>query len=135
MVLAWPDRREPLYQSLLQSAQAAGCLHVTDVTSVYAAFHLIGPKTTELLKELGSAPVDNIAVNGCVQTTTCRVWSLLIRRPALQSSAWLVLVSRDYGEYVWDSIRAAGRKHDIHPFGLSAAKVLAGMEAFDAAIV
>jgi len=135
MVFTSPEKREQLYQRLLEATRPGHCAHVTDVTSVYAAVHLIGPETTQLLKELGTAPVDNIGVNGCVQTPTCRVWSLLIRRQALQGSAWLVLVSRDYGAYVWDSIIAAGRKHQIQPFGASAAKVLTGMGAFDVAIV
>jgi glycine cleavage system aminomethyltransferase T len=68
-----------------------------------------------------------------VQTATARVWSLLIHHEARQGTAWLMLVSRDFGEYVWESVLAAGQKFGIRPLGMLAAQEITGMEEVDVA--
>jgi glycine cleavage system aminomethyltransferase T len=133
VVLAGAALRNRLYTHLAEAAEGQGCVHVTDVTSAYAAVQLFGPMGTALLKKLGSAPVDQIQSECCVQTSTARVWSLLIHHQAGQGSAWLLLVSRDFGQYVWESVLAAGQNFGIQPFGMLAAQVITGMEEIDVA--
>jgi len=133
MVLAGAAVRKQLYTHLAEAAAEPGCVHVTDVTSAFAAVQFFGPMTTALLKKLGSAPVDQIQSDRCVQTSTARVWSLLIHHQAGQGSAWLLLVSRDFGQYVWESVLGVGQKFGIRPFGMLAAQGITGMEEIDVA--
>jgi glycine cleavage system aminomethyltransferase T len=133
LVLAAAGLREQLYNHLVDEARENDCVHPTDVTSAYAALQLAGPKAAPLLKKLGSAPVDQIRTEHCVQTSTARVWSLVIHHEARQGSSWLVLVSRDFGEYVWETVLEAGQEFGIRPFGMSAAQVITGMEELDVA--
>lgn len=133
LVFAKAGLREQLYRTLADEALELGCAHINDVTSAYAAVQFVGPMATTLLKKLGSAPIDHIQLDRCVQTATARVWSLLIHHEARQGTAWLMLVSRDFGEYVWESVLAAGQKFGIRPFGLLAAQVITGMEEVDVA--
>jgi methylglutamate dehydrogenase subunit C len=132
-VLASAGIREELSIHLADAAKERACVHTTDVTSAYAAIQLVGPMAMAVLKKLGSAPFDQMHAGECVQTTAARVWSLLIRQEMRQDFAWMLLVSRDYGEYVWESVLTAGREFGIPPLGISAAQAIAGMEEFDVA--
>ncbi|HXN21708.1 MAG TPA: hypothetical protein VOA41_03080 [Candidatus Dormibacteraeota bacterium] len=118
LLLADPADRVDLYSSMEAAANSPGCAHVTDLTSSFAAMLLLGPKSLELLKKLGSANVGGIPVDGCVQTSIARVWSFLVRWNIEEAPGWLLLVSRDYGEYVWECILSAGHELGIQPFGL-----------------
>ncbi len=133
LLLGAASVREQLYNRLADGARENDCVHATDVTSGFAALQVAGPKAVALLKKLGSAPVDQIQTEHCVQTSTARVWSVVIHHEARQGSAWLVLVSRDFGEYVWETVLAAGQEFGIRPFGMSAAQVINGMEEIDVA--
>jgi heterotetrameric sarcosine oxidase gamma subunit len=133
LVLTVAGLREQLYSCLVNEARENDCVHPTDVTSAYAALQLAGPKAAPLLKKLVSAPVDQIRTGHCVQTSTARVWSLVIHHESRQGSSWLVLVSRDFGEYVWETILESGQEFGIRPFGMSAAQIITGMEELDVA--
>jgi len=133
VVLAGAGLRQQLYRRLADAVRGHGCVHATDVTSAYAALQLIGPMSASLLKKLGSAAIDQIQVDHCVQTTTARVWSLLIHHEVRQGKGWLLLVSRDFGQYVWESMFVAGQNLGIRPFGMLAAQTLTGMEEIDVA--
>jgi heterotetrameric sarcosine oxidase gamma subunit len=133
VVFANAGLRKQLYTRLADATQDQGCAHATDVTSAYAALQLVGPMAAALLKKLGSAPIDQIQTDHCVQTSTARVWSVLIHHQARQGSAWLLLVSRDFGQYVWESVLAAGQGFGIRPLGILAAQAITGMEEIDVA--
>ena len=51
---------------------------------------------------------------------------MLIRRDVREVPGWLDLVSAT-GEYVWESVLAAGHEFGIRPFGTQAEKVSVGM--------
>jgi sarcosine oxidase subunit alpha len=135
MVLAPPSCREQINQNFREAAQVSQCVHVTDMTSAFMAMYLFGPKIPEMLKKLGSAPIDQMNTQSCVQVTTARVWSLLIHMPAPSENVWLLLASRDYGEYVWESVLEAGHALGIEPMGVIAAQAFTGMEAIHVAAV
>lgn len=133
IVLAQPSLREQLYRHLLDIVQRESCVHINDLTSAYAAFQLFGPKAEAVLKKLGSAPVEQVPIEHCLQASSARVWSLIIHHGVRQGSAWLVFVARDFGEYVWESVLSVGQKFSIRPFGIAAAQVIIGMEELDVA--
>lgn len=135
LAIAAPGCQKHLYHVAVEGAREKDCVHVTDVTSVYAAFHLIGPRATEVLKRVGRAQVDTVQSWHCVQSVTARVWSLLLRHEKGQSPAWLVLLSRDFAEYVWEAVLAAGHEFAIRPFGSMSASTSVPPEAFDVATV
>jgi heterotetrameric sarcosine oxidase gamma subunit len=132
-VIGGPGIRDELSIYLADAVREQGCAHTTDVTSAYAAIQLVGPMAAAVLKKLGSASLDQVPPGQCVQTATARVWSLLIRYEVRNDFAWMLLVSRDFGEYVWESVLMAGREFGIQPLGLSQTQVITGMEEFDVA--
>jgi glycine cleavage system aminomethyltransferase T len=135
LLIAPPSRRVELYSTMTDGARQRTCAHVTDLTSGYAALHLVGPEATELLKTTGSAKLDAMKAWRLTQSGTARVGSLLLRHEVRGIPAWLLLVSRDYAEYVWGALMMAGRSFGIRPFGSAAARSSEVAEAFDVAAV
>ena len=131
LTIASSKHQQEINHVLSQSIANETCVHVTDVTSAYAAFYLVGPKAIEVLKRCTSAPIESIRSRQCLQSPTARVWSLLLRD---DNGAWLILVSRDFGEYVWRSILAEGHEFGIGVFGERAAQSLSS-GAFNVAAV
>jgi len=134
LVTASSDHQKILYDALIEKVEAGDCVHVIDMTSAYAAFHLIGPKSIEVLKRCAAAPLEAMRPRQCLQSPTARVWSLLVREDVGTLPAWLIFVSRDFGEYVWTSILAEGRDFGIGVFGQTAAQLLSA-GVFDVAAV
>ena len=101
---------------------------VTDVTSVYAQFLLAGPRSRDILAKLTSLNVSERALPdfGCAQTSLSHVHATILRQDLGALQAFHLLVSRDYGEDVWESIMHAGREFHIAPFGLEALAMLGG---------
>ncbi len=108
------------------------CVHLTDVTSTYAALHLVGPMSTAVLKKLGPVCAEAMATSDCCQSPLARVWAFVTRRDVGDLPAWLLLISRDYGEYFWECVLSAGNEFGIRPFGIRAAELLAESEATNA---
>ncbi len=134
LILGNSEHRLSLLSRFASAAMPGSCTHVADVTSAYAAIHLVGPLVAPLLKSLSSAPVESIRELTCCQTSIARVWGLLVRLPGRSSPEWLVFVSRDYGEYVWESFLKVGRSFQVQPFGTAVERAL-GQGASDVATV
>jgi len=130
-----PEAGTQVYKNLADASAGDACVHVTDLTSAYAVLRLAGPKSTELLKKLSSVRVDSIATDRCIQGPLAGVRALLIRRDAGDVLSWLLFVSRDFGEYVWECVLSAGREFGIRPFGTAAESSLTSAEAPDASVV
>ena len=137
LLLTEPGSRRVLSQRLSDAASASGCVHVTDLTSAYAAIHLVGPKSLDLLKKLCPADLAprSFPSSRCVQAPVAKVGGLLIREDIAGLLAYYLLVSRDYGEYVWKCVMAAGQEYGIRPFGLTAEQRLERKEAKDVAAI
>jgi sarcosine oxidase subunit alpha len=135
IVLGGVKQRAEIYSSLSDAGSGDDCVHVTDLTSAYAALQLIGPMSKNLLKKLGPAQIDSMKNDSCQQSPLARVVALLIRRDVREVPGWLILVSRDYGEYVWECVLAAGHEFGIRPFGIQAEKILMDAEAADVEVV
>jgi len=135
IALGEAEERLQLCSALADAALGDGCVHVTDVTSAYAALSLVGPMSTKLLKKLGPARIDSMTTGRCLQSPDARVATLLVRRDVRDIPAWLLLVSRDYGEYLWECVLSAGHEFGILPFGTAAQRLLTGAEATDVAVV
>jgi glycine cleavage system aminomethyltransferase T len=68
--------------------------------------------------------MENLA---CGQTSLAHVHSIVLRDDLQGVPAFHILVSREYGESVWESILHAGHEFQLAPFGLKALEVLGGL--------
>ena len=86
---------------------------VTDVTSIYSAILLAGPKSREVLQKLTTLNVSDRAMpeGAARQTRLAHVNATILR-----SDGWVILNSRDVAEYVWQTLLHLG----AHPFGMVA---------------
>ena len=139
LVTCGPDEREmrQVQASLAPDNPAgndpASCVHVTDVTSVYAALLLAGPQSREVLHRLTDTDVSETAMPNlkAAQGGLAHVAAILLRAdvggaPAVPHvPAFWLLVGREYGEYVWEAIMHAGRQFGMVPFGVTALAALA----------
>jgi glycine cleavage system aminomethyltransferase T len=98
----------------------------TDVTSVYANFRLVGPMSREVLSKLTSLNLSDVAVPNlaCAQANVAHVHGIVLREDIGSTPAFYLLVGREYGESVWQSIAHAGDEFHLCPFGLEALQSL-----------
>jgi sarcosine oxidase, subunit alpha len=101
-------------------------VYITDVTSVYAQLLLAGPKSREVLRKLSSLNVSESALPDlrCGQSEVAHVRAIVLRQDLGPIPAFHLLVSREYGESVWEAILHAGQEFDLAPFGFEALKLL-----------
>lgn len=93
---------------------------VTDVTSVYSAILLAGPKSREVLQKLTTLNVrEAVFANGAArQTRLAHVNAIILRYGG--AGAFLILNTRDVAEHVWHALLRAGSGFDAQPFGMVA---------------
>jgi heterotetrameric sarcosine oxidase gamma subunit len=132
LVLCEPEARE----ATLAGVQALGAtsadlglpppVYCTEVTSVYAALLVAGPRSRQVLRKLTSLNVSDAALpdGGCRQAGFAHVHAIVLRRDLRALPAFLVLVSRDYAESAWDALTHAGHEFHMAPFGLAALRRL-----------
>ncbi len=114
-------------RSVLAQVSSANGVSVTDVTSVFAQFVLAGPRGRDILRKLTSLNASEGALPdlGCAQTNLAHVrGSIVLRQDLDKLPAFQILVGRDYGEDVWDSLLHAGREFDLASFGCEAFEAL-----------
>ncbi|HKW99526.1 MAG TPA: hypothetical protein VJN43_17430 [Bryobacteraceae bacterium] len=99
-------------------------VYVTDVTSVYAQFLLAGPRSRDILRKLTSLKVSAIENLGCGQASLAHVHSMVLRQDIDVHPGFHILVSREYGESVWEAVLHAGHEFHIAPAGLKALELL-----------
>jgi heterotetrameric sarcosine oxidase gamma subunit len=124
LVTCDPEARD----SVLAQVSSADGLSVTEVTSVFAQVVLAGPRARDILRKLTSLNVSEAALPdlGCGQTTLAHVrGAILLRQDLGGLPAFHILVGRDYGEDIWDSLLHAGHEFDLAPFGFEAFEALA----------
>ena len=127
MAICEPDARDTVIEEMERAASLYPCLHVTDMTSVYAAFLLAGRDSRDVLNRLTALDVSDQAMPNlsCAQTGLAEVHAVVLRQDVGELPAYRLLVGREYCEYFWDAVMHAGREFGIVPFGLRAQRVLA----------
>ncbi|MDE2992548.1 MAG: hypothetical protein OXU67_01585 [Chloroflexota bacterium] len=103
-------------------------LYVTDVTSVYAALLLAGPRSRAVLQRLTALGVSDAALPdlACARTGLAHVHATILRQDLGPVPAYWLLVGWEYGAYVWDAALHAGESFGIAPIGLEAVQQLRG---------
>jgi glycine cleavage system aminomethyltransferase T len=97
-----------------------------DVTSVYSAFRLVGPHSRDVLRKVTSLNVSGTSLaNGKgAQASVAHVHAIVLHDDLGPLPAYIILVSREYGESVWESILHAGEEFHIAPIGVQALELL-----------
>jgi glycine cleavage system aminomethyltransferase T len=90
--------------------------HIHEPSSPYARFLIAGPNTRAVLSKLTSLNLDLTSAYGSV----AHVRSLVTRHEL----GFLVMIPRDYAEFVWESLLDAGEEFHITVFGLEASRRL-----------
>ena len=125
------SRREVMDR--FQGLQTAGAdlslpppIYVTEVTSAYAQFLLAGPRCRQVLGKLTSLNLSETSLRNldCGQSNVAHVHAIILRHDLDEIPAYELLVSREYGESVWDSVLHAGDEFHLAPFGLQAQQLL-----------
>jgi glycine cleavage system aminomethyltransferase T len=98
---------------------------ITDVTSIYSAILLAGPKSRDVLHKLTTLNVSDVAMpeSSARQTRLAHVNATILR-----GEAFLILNTRDVAEHVWEALLHAGAR----PFGMVAQQQLTGYRHEDA---
>jgi glycine cleavage system aminomethyltransferase T len=132
LVTCEPAARDGIMKHL-ESLQAAGsnlalppAIYVTDVTSVFAQFLLAGPRCRQVLGKMTSLNLSERSLPNlsCGQASLAHVRAIILRKDLDSVPAYYLLVSREYGESVWDSVLHAGHEFHLSPFGLHTQQLL-----------
>ncbi len=127
-VTATTSGAERVYLSMLWwNAQWRLEVDISHVTAAYAAVNLAGPKAREVLAKV----TDDVDVSaaafpymGLREGHVAGIPARLIRIGFVGELGYEIHVPMSQGEALWDAVMAAGRDHDITPFGLEAQRVL-----------
>jgi heterotetrameric sarcosine oxidase gamma subunit len=117
--------------SAIRNPQSA--IHVTDVTSVLAAFCLAGPRSRGLLSKVTSLNLTDRALPpfSCAQAQVAKCHAILARLDAGGMPAYRLFVTRDYAEFVWEALMEAGRDCGVVPVGTEAWRSIGVQERGD----
>ena len=105
-----------------------GCVHRTDRTSGFAQFLLAGPRATRVLNRLSSVDLRDSSFPdlSCRWAPLAHVNAVIARRDRTPLRAYEILVSREFGEYVWRALWETGAPLGMIAFGLEAWLALEG---------
>jgi glycine cleavage system aminomethyltransferase T len=132
LVTCDPSARDEAMESL-QALQVVGTdlslpppVYVTEVTSVYTQFLLAGPRCRDILSKLTSLNLSQGSLPdlSCGQSSLAHVHAIILRKDLEGIPAYHLLVSREYGESVWEFVLHAGHEFHLAPFGLQAQQLL-----------
>jgi glycine cleavage system aminomethyltransferase T len=92
-----------------------------DVTTAYAVFSLVGPNAEPVLAQLTALDLAGCLPPGaCAETGLAGIQALLVRPPTTPLPWVRICVAWDLGEYVWERLLDAGRRHGVEAVGLDA---------------
>jgi len=99
-----------------------------DVSSVYASLCLAGPRSRNVLNKVTSLDVSEVALPNLrgAQGMVAHTHAVVLHEDIGSIPAFHLLVSREYGESVWETIVDAGEEFHLCPFGLTALQSLLG---------
>jgi glycine cleavage system aminomethyltransferase T len=129
LVTCMPESRAIVAAQLEHYAAGAGDsspVYVSDVTPVYAALLLAGPRSTAVLGKLADLDLSSEALPNlaCTQTGIHHVYVLVARQDLPSLPAYLIFTGREYAEWLWETVMHAGHEFGVQPFGSQAHEIL-----------
>lgn len=102
------------------TVEGAGCVHVTDLTSAFAAVDLVGDKVGALLERLVALDLSTLAALDLVHGELAHVHAIMLRLDHPTLPVVRTLVPREYGDFVWKTLESAGHDLGVTPVGAAA---------------
>ena len=101
-------------------------IYVSDVTPVYVALLLSGPQSSAVLGKLVDIDLSDEALPNlaCTQTGIHHVHVLVARQDLSSVRAYLIIMGREYGEWLWKTVLHTGYEFGIQAFGAKAYQTL-----------
>jgi len=129
LVTCTPESRATVAEQLDHYAASAGDsspVYVSDVTPVYGALLLAGPRSAAVLGKLADLDLSSEALPNldCTQTGIHHVYALVARQDLPSLPAYLIFTGREYAEWLWETLMHAGHEFGLQPFGSQAHKIL-----------
>jgi sarcosine oxidase subunit alpha len=127
LLLTKPDTLATMEQAFTQQIRTTDdCLHLTNLTSALAAVQLVGPHSRDLLRKLTALDLSpqQFADLTCAQGSVAKVCALVVRADLRPELAYEVYCGREFGEYLWDTLRDAGQEFGAVPFGVATQRLL-----------
>ncbi len=92
---------------------------VTEASSIYAAFALVGPGVPEFMLRLTTLDPSVLSPGACLAAQMIKTPSVLVRRalPRIVVEAYL---PSEYGRYAWESLMRLGAPLGVRPVGWKA---------------
>ncbi|MDA1314074.1 MAG: hypothetical protein O2968_12110 [Acidobacteria bacterium] len=108
------------------SAAESSPVYVSDVTPVYAALLLAGPRGAAVIRKLADLDLSGEALPNlaCTQTGIHHVYALVAREDLPSLRAYLIFTGREYAEWLWETVMHAGHEFGMQPFGSQAHEIL-----------
>ena len=99
-----------------------------DISSVYTSLRLAGPKSRDVLSKVTSLNISDFVLPHLrgAQASVAHTHAVVLREDIGPIPAFHLLVSREYGESVWETIVHAGHEFHLCLFGLMALKSFEG---------
>ena len=116
-----PPAQAPAAAELLGAATDS-CAHVLDISSGLAGIALTGPASSEILSAITQL---NVSAQGmpnltCAQSQFAEIQGLLVRHDTVDLRSYQLYVSREFGEYFWESVVEAAQEIGAGPVGTEA---------------
>ena len=127
LLLTEPGALAEVEQALTHLVQATDdCAHLTNLTSALAAVQLVGRTSRELLQKLTAFDLSprRFVDLTCAQGGVAKVHALVARADLGPQLAYEIYCGREFGEYLWDTLRDAGQEFGAVPFGVATQRVL-----------
>jgi sarcosine oxidase subunit alpha len=102
------------------------CCHVVNVTGALGAINVAGPRSRELLAPLTDTDLSASAFPymAARRTLVAGVACTILRIGFVGELGYEIHFPADYGEFLWETLMAAGAPLGLRPFGVEAQRVL-----------
>jgi sarcosine oxidase subunit alpha len=127
LLLTEPGAAAAVEQTFTQQRKATdGCVHLTNLTSTLTVVQLVGPCSRELLCKLTALDLSPHRFTDltCAQGSVAKVHALVVRADVSSELAYEVYCGREFGEYLWDTLRDAGQEFGAVSFGVATQRLL-----------
>ena len=127
LVLAAPNQAGPMSAAI--EAAAEGCAHIFDLTPVLAGAQLTGPAAARVLTGITEFNCSPRAFpdGSCAQTQAAEIHATLVRADLGGLPSYQLFFSRDFGEYMWETLLEAAMVYDAAPVGVDAFSALSAV--------
>ena len=120
LVLTAPNQAGPMSAALASTAE--GCAHIFDLSSTLAAAQITGSAAARVLTgitEFNCSP-QAFPDGSCAQTQASEIHATLVRADLGDLPSYQLFFSRDFGEYMWETLLETAEYFGGGPVGLEA---------------